>query len=139
MDELGRPLPSDRIPKKRRWRLAPQNAIDIALHEVFEAMEMDVEGNNDGQINGGTDGGAGADELPHEVVTKADARAGADRVPHGIVTGADERTHGGLHGSDKALAIAQHILEEKIAEYSTDREAYRARIYIFNLCLRNSV
>ena len=50
------------------------------------------------------------------------------RVPHEVVTGADERAHGGLHGPDKALAIAQRTLKEKTAEYLADVEAYRARI-----------
>ena len=40
----------------------------------------------------------------------------------------DKRAHGGLHGSVKALAIAQCTLEEKIVEYLADVEAYRARI-----------
>ena len=44
MDEPGRPLSPDRTPKRPRWRRAPQNPIDIMLHEVFETMEMDVEG-----------------------------------------------------------------------------------------------
>ena len=74
VDELGRPLPLDRTPKGPRWRRAPQNPIDIVLREVFEAMEMDVEGNDDGQINAGTDRGVGADEVPHEVVTKVEPR-----------------------------------------------------------------
>ena len=69
MDELGRPLPLDRTPKRPRWRRAPQNPIDIVLREVFKAMEMDVEGNDDGQINAGVHVGVGADEVPHEVVT----------------------------------------------------------------------
>ena len=54
MDKPGRPLPSGRLPKRPKWRCA-QNVIDIALREVFEAMEMDVEGNDDGQINRGAD------------------------------------------------------------------------------------
>ena len=111
MDELGHRLPPNKIPKRPRWRRAPQNAIDIALHEVFKAMEMDAKGNDDGQINDGADGGARADGVPHEVVT-----------------GADDRAHGGLHGSDKALTIAQCMLKEKTTEYSADVEAYRARI-----------
>ena len=89
VDELGRPLPPQKIPKRPKWRRAPQNAIDIALHEVFEAMEMDAEGNDDGQINIGAYRGVGVDVVLHEVVT-----------------GADERAHGGLHGLDKAVAIA---------------------------------
>ena len=44
------------------------------------------------------------------------------------MTGADERAHGGLHGSDEALAIAQRMLKEKTTEYLADVEAYRARI-----------
>ena len=44
------------------------------------------------------------------------------------MTGADERAHGWLHGLDEALAIAQRTLQEKIAEYLADVEAYRARI-----------
>ena len=75
VNELGRPLPLDRIPKRPKWRRAPQNAIDIALHEVFKAIEMDTEGNDNGQINAKTDGGAGADGMPYEVVTGADERA----------------------------------------------------------------
>ena len=81
MDELGRPLPSDKTPKRPRWRRAPQNPIDIVLQEVFEAIEMDVEGNDDGQINAGVYGGVGADEVLHEVVTEADGGVGADGVP----------------------------------------------------------
>ena len=80
MDEPRHPLPLDRLPKRPKWRHAPQNAIDIALHEVFEAMEMDAEGNDDGQINAKADGGARAAGVLHEVVT-----------------GADERTHRGQH------------------------------------------
>ena len=99
VDDLGLLLPLDRISKRSRWRRAPQNAIDITLHEVFEAMEMDAESNDDGQINVSADGGARADEVPHEVVT----------------------------GSDKVLAIAQCMLEEKITEYSVDIEANKAR------------
>ena len=128
MDEPGRPRPPDRIPKRPRWRRAPQNAIDIVLREVFEALEMDVEGNDDGQINAGANGGTGADEMPHEVVTEAHGGAGADGVPHEIVARADERAYRGLHGSDEALAIAQRTLEEKTAKYLVDVEAYRARI-----------
>ena len=111
VDEPRRPLPPNRIPKRPRWRRAPQNAIGIVLREVFEAMEMDVEGNDDGQINVGVDGGAGVDGMPHEVVT-----------------GADKRAHGGLHGSDEALAIAQRTLEEKTIKYLADVDAYKARI-----------
>ena len=74
-------------------------------------MEMDAEGNDDGQINVEADGGAGVDGVPHEVVT-----------------GANERAHGGQHGSDEALAIAQYMYKEKIAEYSANVEAYKARI-----------
>ena len=75
MDELGHPLPTHRIPKRPKWRRAPQNTIDIVLHEVFKAMEMDVEGNDDRQINAGANRGAGADGVPHEVVTGMDERA----------------------------------------------------------------
>ena len=128
MDQPRRPLPPDRIPKRPRWRRAFQNAIDVALHKVFEAIEMDIEGNDDGQINAGADGGVGADKVSHEVVTEADGGAGADGVPHEVVTRADERAHRGLHGSDKALAIAQRTLQEKTAEYLVDVEAYRAKI-----------
>ena len=48
VDKPGRQLPPDRTPKRPRWRLAPQNPIDIVLWKVFEAMKMDVEGNDDG-------------------------------------------------------------------------------------------
>ena len=51
MDVPGSPFPPDRIPKKPKRKLALQNAIDIALQEVFEAMEMDVEGNDDKQFS----------------------------------------------------------------------------------------
>ena len=81
VDEPGHPFPSDKTPKRPRWRRAPQNPIDIVLREVFKAMEMDVEGNDDGQINAGMHGGIGADEVPHEVLTKADRGFGVDRVP----------------------------------------------------------
>ena len=128
VDEPGCPLPPDRIPKRPRWRRAPHNAIDIALHEVFEAMEMDAKGNDDGQINVGANEGARADQVPHEVVTEVDGGTRADGVPHEVVTRADRRAHGGLHGSDKELAIAQRMHEEKTAEYLADVEAYRARI-----------
>ena len=64
-------------------------------------MEMDVEGNNDGQINVGVHGGVGADEVPHEVVTEVDGGVGADGVPQEVVTGADERAHGGYTGQTK--------------------------------------
>ena len=57
VDEPRHPLPPDRTPKRPRWRRAPQNPIDIVLREVFEALEMDVEGNDDGQINANVDGG----------------------------------------------------------------------------------
>ena len=67
MDEPGCPLPPDKIPKRPKWRRAPQNAIDIALHEVFEAMEMDAKGNDDGQINVEADGGVGTDRVPYEL------------------------------------------------------------------------
>ena len=40
----------------------------------------------------------------------------------------EKRAHGGLHRSEEALAIAQRTLEEKIAEYLADAEAYKARI-----------
>ena len=128
VDELGRPLPPDRIPKRPRWRHAPQNPIDIVLREVFEAMEMDVEGNDDGQNNVGAHGGVGLDEVPHEVPIEVDGGIGAVGVPEEVVTRADERAHGSLHGSDEALAIAERTLQEKTAEYVTDVEAYRARI-----------
>ena len=91
-------------------------------------MEMDADGNDEGQINVGVNGGAGANKVPHEVVTKADRGIEADGVPHEVVTGAEERAHKGLYGSDEALAIAQRMFEEKTMEYSTDVEAYRARI-----------
>ena len=74
-------------------------------------MEMDAKGNDERQINVEADGGARADGVPHEIVTKA-----------------NERAHRGQHGSDKALALAQCMLEEKIAEYLTDVKAYEARI-----------
>ena len=145
VDEPRRPLPSDRTPKRPRWRRALQNPIDIALREVFEAMEMDVEGSDDGQINAGVhggvgvdkvpyevlieaDGGVGVDKVPYEVLIEADGGVGADGVPQEVVTGADERVHGGLHGSDKVLAIAQRTLQEKTTEYLADVEAYRTRI-----------
>ena len=135
VDEPGRPLPPDNTPKRPRWRRAPQNPIDIVLREVFEAMEMDIEGNDDGQINVGVYEGVGADEVPHEVQTEADGGVAADEVPLEVVTGADERAHGRLHGSDEALAIAQCTLQQNTAEYLVDVEAYRARIYIWKLCL----
>ena len=128
MDEAGRPLPLDRIPKGPRWRRAPQNAIDIALHKVFEAMEIDAERNDDGQINVSSNRGVGADKVPHEVLIKADGGAGADEVPHEVVTRADKRAHKELHRSDEALVITQRMLEEKITEYSVDVKASRARI-----------
>ena len=128
MDEPGHPLPPDRTPKRPSWRRAPQNPIDIVLREVFEAMEMDVEGNDDGQNNVGAYGGVGPDEVPHEVPIEADGGIGADRVLEEVVTTADERAHRSLHGSDKALAIAQRTLQEKTTEYLADVEAYRARI-----------
>ena len=128
MDEPGHPLPPDRTPKRPRWRRAPQNPIDIVLREVFEAMEMDVEGNDDGQKNVDVHGGVGLDEVPHEVLIEADGGVGADGVPQEVVTGADERAHGWLHGLDEALAIAQRTLQEKTAEYLVDVEAYRVRI-----------
>ena len=110
VDESGCPLPPDRTPKRPRWRHAPQNTIDIVLREVFEAMEMDVEGNDDGQINVGVHGGVGADKVLHEVPIEADGGVGADGVPQEVVTEADEKAHGWLHGSDEALAIAQRTL-----------------------------
>ena len=128
VDEPGRPLPPDRTPKRPRWRRAPQNPIDIVLREVFKAMEMDVKGNDDGQINVGVHKGVGADEVPHEVPIGADGGIGADGVLQEVVTGADERAHRWLHGSDEALVIAQRTLQEKTAEYLVDVEAYRARI-----------
>ena len=111
MDEPGRPLPPDRIPKRPRWRRAPQNPIDIVLRKVFEAMEMDVEGNDDGQIN-----------------RIADGEAKADGVPHEVEIGVDERAHRVQHESDEALAIAQRMLKEKTTEYLADEAAYKARI-----------
>ena len=81
MDEPWRPLPPDRTPKRPRWKRAPQNSIDFVFREVFEAMEMDIEGNDDGQINAGMDGGVGVDEVLHKVLTKADGGVGADGVP----------------------------------------------------------
>ena len=59
VDEPRSPLPLDKIPKKPRWRLALQNAINIALQEVFKAMEVDEEGNDDGQLNRGAEEGPG--------------------------------------------------------------------------------
>ena len=44
------------------------------------------------------------------------------------MTRADERAHGGLHGLDEALAIAQRMLKEKTTKYLADVEAYKARI-----------
>ena len=128
MDEPWRPLPPDRIPKRPRWRRAPHNPIDIVLRKVFEAMEMDVEGNDDGQNNVGAHGGVGLDEVPHEVPIEADGGIGAVAVPEEVVTRVDERAHGSLHGSDEALAIAERTLQEKTTEYLVDVEAYRARI-----------
>ena len=128
VDEPGRPLPPDRIPKRPKWRRAPQNPIDIVLQEVFEAMEMDVEGNDDGQNNIGAHGGVGLNEVLHEVPIEADGGIGAVGLPEEVVTRADKRAHGSLHGSDEALAIAERTLQEKIAEYLADVEAYRARI-----------
>ena len=111
VDELGSLLPPDRIPKRPKWRPAPQNAIDITLHEVFEAMKVDVEGNDDGQFNRGADEGTRADGVADKVVIRA-----------------DERAQGRQHGSDKALAIAQRMLEEKTQEYLADVVAYKAKI-----------
>ena len=98
------------------------------LEEVFEAMEMDVEGNNDGQINASAHGGVGADEVRHEVVIEADGGVGADGVPQEVVIKGDKRAHRGLHGLDEALAIAQRTLEERTTEYLADVKAYKARI-----------
>ena len=128
VDEPGCPLPPDRTPKRPRWRCAPQNPIDIVLREVFEAMEMDVEGNDDGQNNVSAHEGVGSNEVQHEVPIEADGGIGVDGVPEEVVTRADERAHGSLHGSDEALAIAQRTLQEKTTEYLADVEAYRARI-----------
>ena len=128
MDEPRRPLSPDKTPKRSRWRRAPQNPTDIVLREFFEAMEIDEEGNDDGQINVSVHKGVGADEVPREVVTKADGGVAADGVPQEVVIEVDERAHGGVHGSDEALAIAQRTLQEKTAEYFADVEAYRARI-----------
>ena len=111
VDEPGNSLPLEKISKKPKWRPAPQNVIDIALQEIFVAMEVNVEGNDNGQFNKGTEGGAGADGIADEVVTEV-----------------DERAHGRQHGSDKALAIAQCMLEEKTQEYLADVVAYKARI-----------
>ena len=138
MDESGRPLLPDRTPKRPRWRRAPQNPIDIVLREVFEAMEMDVEGNDDGQNNVGAHEGVGPDEVLYEVLIEVDGGIGADGVPEEVVTRVDERAHESLHGSDEALAIAQCTLQEKIAEYLADVEAYRARFHIWKLCLLDS-
>ena len=128
MDEQRHPLPLDRTPKRPRWRRAPQNPIDIVLREVFEAMEMDVVGNDDGQNNVSVHGRVGADEVPHEVSIEADGGVGADGVPQEVVIGADKRAHGWLHGLDEALTIAQRTLQGKTAEYLADVEACRARI-----------
>ena len=68
-------------------------------------MKVDVKGNDDGQFNRGADG-----------------------VVDEVVTGADERTDGGQHRSDEALAIAQCMLEEKTQEYLADVAAYKAKI-----------
>ena len=116
VDEPRRPLPLNTTPKRPRWRRAPQNPIDIVLREVFEAMEMDVEGNDDGQNNVSAYGGVGQNEVPHEVPIEVDGGIGVDGVPEEVVTRADERAHGSLHGSDEVLAIAQRMLQEKIAE-----------------------
>ena len=137
VDEPGHPLPPDRTPKRPRWRRAPQNPIDIMLRKVFEAMEMDVKGNDDGQNNVGTHGGVGLDEVPHEVPIEADGGVGVDGAPEEVVTRADGRAHRWLHGLDEALAIAQRTLQEKTAEYLADVEAYRARIsYLETLLAR---
>ena len=128
MDEPRRPLLLDRTPKRPRWRGATQNPIDIVLREVFKAMEMDVEGNDDGQINVNVHGGVGADEVPHEVPIEADGGVGAVGVPQEVVTRTDERAHEGLYRSDEALAIAQRTLQEKIAKYLVDVEANREKI-----------
>ena len=55
-------------------------------------------------------------------------------MPHEVVTGVDERVHGGLHGSDEALAIAQRTLKEKTAKYLA---AIEQGYYIWKLCLRD--
>ena len=102
--------------------------LTLYLREVFEAMEMDVEGNDDGENNVGVHGGVGADDVPHEVPIEADGGVGADGVPQEVVIRADERAHGWLHGSEEALAIAQCTLQEKTAKYLADVEVYRARI-----------
>ena len=86
MDELGSPFPLDKISKKLRWRLAPQNAIDIALQEVFEAMEVDVEGNDDVQFNRGANRGAKANGVADEVVT------GSPGQTRGLTGGSTSRT-----------------------------------------------
>ena len=98
------------------------------MREVFEAMEMDVEGNDDGQNNVGVHGGVVLDEVPHEVPIEADGGIGADGVTEEVVTKTDERAHGSLHVSVEALAIAQRTLQEKTAEYLADVEAYTAKI-----------
>ena len=91
-------------------------------------MEMDVEGNDDGQNNVGAYGGVGPDKVPHKVSIEADGGVGADGVPEEVVTRADGRAHGRLHRSNKALAIAQSTLQEKTVEYLANVEAYIARI-----------
>ena len=65
------------------------------MQEVFEAIEMDVEGNDDRQFNRGADKGTGANGVADEVVTRV-----------------DERAHRGQYRSDEALAIAQRMLKD---------------------------
>ena len=135
MDEPRRPLPPDRTPKRPRWRRASQNPIDIVLQEVFEAMEMDVEGNDDGQNNVGAHGGVGLEEVPHEVPIEADGGIGADGVPEEVVTRADERVHGSLHGSDEALAIAQRRSKRRLLNIWRMWRPIEQGFHIWKLCL----
>ena len=56
-------------------------------------------------------------------------------MPQEVVTRADERAHGGLYGSNEALAIAQRPFEEKTVEYLADVEAYKARTFYLETLL----
>ena len=131
VESTTQPTPTD-IVQPREGRCSSSNNKQgrrglCVLYEPDNYRNV-VRVNDDGQINANADGGVGADKVPHEVVTKADGGVGADGVPQEVETGADKKAHGGLHGSDKSLAIAQHTLEEKTAEYLADVEAYTTRI-----------